>query len=135
MKRNLMIIAGCMAMLAYTNAAYAQTTALLPDQNPRYQETRAKYIEMADSLNRNQGTTVQNTYKAYDWYTAREERRALRRTRNHEYRMAYGDSYWYPSVGYSVGLGLGLGFGNYGYGNYGYGGWGSRHWGRGWGRW
>ncbi|RQO67991.1 hypothetical protein DBR43_26150 [Pedobacter sp. KBW06] len=132
MKRNLIIVASCIAGLVYSTIGYAQNPGLAEDQNPRYQESRAKYIELADSLNRNQGSTVQNTYKAYDWYTAREERRALRRQRNYENSWYnpyyYGNSYYSP-----IGLSLGFGYSNYGWGNnYGYGNWG--HHGR-WNRW
>jgi len=120
----------CVAGLAFTTSGYAQKNDLLTDQNPRYQESRAKYIEQADSLNRNQGTTVQNTYKAYDWYEAREERRKLRRERNFQLNLNsgyyYGSPYFYPSISYgNYGFG-----GRFGYGGYiGYG-WGnSRPWG------
>lgn len=128
MKRNLLIIAGCIASLAYATIGYAQKPELVQDQNPRYQESRAKYIELADSLTRDQGTTVQNTYKAYDWYTAREERRKERRDRNYAsgwYSPYYYGSSYYPYGGFS----LGVGYSNYGYGNWGWGhnrSW--RHW-------
>lgn len=126
MKRNLIIVACCIASLFYSKVGYAQKPELVEDQNPRYQESRAKYIELADSLNANQGTTVQKTYKAYDWYTAREERRQLRRERNYELSLYnpyyYGSSYYYPSI-YS----LGFGYSNYGYRNWGH----NRSW-RGW---
>ncbi|WP_316816734.1 hypothetical protein [Pedobacter nyackensis] len=130
MKRNLIFIMSCIAGLALTTTGYAQKTDLLNDQNPRYQESRAKYIELADSLNRNQGSTVQSTYKAYDWYEAREERRKLRRERNFQLNLNggyyYGSPYFYPSISYgNYGFG-----GRFGYGGYiGYG-WGnSRPWG------
>lgn len=130
MKRNLIFIVNCIAALGFTTAVYAQKNELLNDQNPRYQESRAKYIELADSLNRNQGSTVQKTYKAYDWYEAREERRKLRRERNFQLNLNsgyyYGSPYFYPSISYgNYGFG-----GRFGYGGYiGYG-WGnSRSWG------
>lgn len=126
MKRNLIFIMSCVAGLTFATNNYAQRTDLLKDQNPNYQESRAKYIELADSLTRNQGTTVQNTYKAYDWYEAREERRKLRRERNYQLNLNsgyyYNSPYFYPSISY----------GNYGYGSrFGYGvnigyGWGNR---------
>lgn len=123
MKRNLIIIASFISGLFYSGLSYAQKPELVEDQNPRYQETRAKYIELADSLNQTQGTTVQNTYKAYDWYTAREERRQQRRERRYENSWNpyfYGNSYYYPSIGYS----FGLGYSNYNYGNWGH----NRYW-------
>lgn len=130
MKRNLIFIMSCIAGLAFTTAVYAQKNDLLNDQNPRYQESRAKYIELADSLNRNQGSTVQSTYKAYDWYEAREERRKLRRERNYQLNLNsgyyYNSPYFYPSISYgNYGFG-----GQFGYGGYGGYGWGnSRPWG------
>ncbi len=124
MKRNLVFIMSCVAGLSFTTNGYAQKTDLLKDQNPRYQESRAKYMNLADSLTRDQGTTVQNTYKAYDWYEAREERRKLRRERNFQLNLNsgyyYNSPYFYPSISY----------GNYGFGGrFGYGGYGSHGWG------
>lgn len=126
MKRNLIFIMSCVSVIFMAADGYAQKTDLLKDQNPRYQETRAKYIELADSLNLDQGTTVQNTYKAYDWYEAREERRSLRRERNYQLNLNsgyyYSSPYFYPSISY----------GNYGYSGrrFSYGGYG---WGNRWG--
>lgn len=130
MKRNLIFIMSCVAGLVLTTTGYAQNNDLLKDQNPRYQESRAKYIEQADSLNRTQGSTVQKTYKAYDWYEAREERRKLRRERNFQLNLNsgyyYGSPYSYPSISYgNYGFG-----GRFGYGGYFGHGWGnSRPWG------
>lgn len=128
MKANWIFVWTCIAALMYSSGSYAQKNQPVKDQNPRYQESRAKYIELADSLNRTQGTTVQQTYKAYDWYEAREERRKLRRERNYQLNLNrghyWGSPYFYPSFSY----------GNYGYGrHFGYGGhmgysWGNRPW-------
>jgi hypothetical protein len=131
MKTNLIFVMSCIiCLVAYSSTGYAQKAE--KDQNPGYRESRAKYIELADSLNRDQGTTVQNTYKAYDWYEAREERRKLRRDRNHQLnlnsRYYYDSPYFYPSIGY----------GNYGFGGrFGYGGHVGYSWGnsRPWHRW
>lgn len=132
MKVNLIFVMSCIASLAYSASGYAQKVDPLKDQNPRYQESRAKYIELADSLNRDQGTTVQQTYKAYDWYEAREDRRKLRRERNFQLNLNsgyyYGSPYFYPSISYGN-YGFGRGF-NYG-GHIGYS-WGNS---RPWGRW
>lgn len=89
------------------------------DQNPRYYRSMEKYRIISDSLLRSQGATVQQTYKAYDWYTAREERRTLRRERRYLARITnpYWDSY-YPSVGFYNNIG----FNNWGwYPSYGFG--------------
>ena len=125
--KNLILTLGCIAGLAYATTANAQKSELVPDQNPRYMESQQKYGILSDSLTRDQGTTVQDTYKAYDWYQAREEKRALRRERNYQLSLA-NPYYNYSQPYYSIG------FGSYGYGHrHGYG-WGlSRSWyGRGW---
>ncbi|RYY85243.1 MAG: hypothetical protein EOO15_17525 [Chitinophagaceae bacterium] len=69
---------------AGTLAASAQT---VPDQNPNFAVSREKYLSMADSVNRWHSVTVQNTYKAYDWYEAREERRTARRNNRQAIRL------------------------------------------------
>jgi hypothetical protein len=71
----------------YSGVASAQQTALLADQNPRYRESQAKYARGADSLTSLQGTTIQDTYKAYDWYEAKLERRRQNREWRHQERM------------------------------------------------
>jgi hypothetical protein len=126
MKRNLIIITGVLAAGLFGGSAMAQQTALAPDQNPRYQESAKKYTLLADSLTKWQSTTIQGTYKAYDWYTAREERRQ----QNREWRRMYGGYNYSPSWGlYGGGYNYPFysSFGNYGYG-YGnrWGGWGGR---------
>jgi hypothetical protein len=134
MKRNLIIITLLTAASLFGNNAMAQQAALAPDQNPRYHESANKYRLIADSLTRTQGTTVQNTYKAYDWYTAREERRQ----QNRQWRSMYGGYYnspgWSLYGGYSSYYPFYSSFGNYGWGNR-WGGWGNGGWGGrgGWG--
>ncbi|GAA4310376.1 hypothetical protein GCM10023149_05020 [Mucilaginibacter gynuensis] len=108
----------------YSGIAKAQT-ALVADQNPRYLVSQVKYTRMADTLNSLHGTTVQNTYKAYDWYEAKLERRQQNREWRHQERMngyydyspswgLYGGSYYSP-------------FSSWGYGSgWGRGGWGGR---------
>lgn len=129
MKKYLIIIMLLITANLLRGKTFAQQVGLAPDQNPRYKESQNKYIPMADSLNRQQGTTVQNTYKAYDWYTARQERRQQNREWRHQERM-YGGYYNY-SPGWSVYSGYSSpyysSYGNYGYG-YGnrWGGWGGR---------
>lgn len=110
-----MTIASCLLGLTFNLGSYAQQAHLEKDQNPRYEQSRAKYMNMSDSLTRNQGTTIQQTYKAYDWYEAREEKRKLRRESNYNngfYNNSYyGGAYFYPTMR----------FNNWGYGNYGRG--------------
>ncbi len=56
----------------------AQETALAPDQNPNFKMSLAKYQSSQESLQGTMNTTVQDTYKAYDWYQAKLERRQQR---------------------------------------------------------
>lgn len=125
MKRTLMIIAGIIATSAFSTSSYAQQANLAEDQNPRYESSRAKYMNMADSLTTTQGTTVQNTYKAYDWYEAREERRKLRRERNFQlglYSYPYYQNYSsYPSFGFGIGY-------SHGHRNWGHNSWYGNNW-------
>lgn len=93
------------------------------DQNPNAYKSQERYMAKSDSLLQYQGATAQQTYKAYDWYEAKQERKALRRERRHQERLANPYAYnnwWYPSVGLSYWGGhhnwgwspyVGLGFG------------------------
>ncbi|MBS1743016.1 MAG: hypothetical protein JST81_08265 [Bacteroidetes bacterium] len=58
-------------------AAGAQETTS-PDQNPNYRQSLEKYIAQKDNLQTTMNTTVQQTYKAYDWYEAKQERKRQR---------------------------------------------------------
>lgn len=100
MKRNSIMLLFIFGIMVFTTASYGQDVPLLADQNPRFAESVNKYGKIADSLIKTQGTTVQQTYKAYDWYEAREERRSLRRQRNYDYSLSVGYNYgnsWYYS--------------------------------------
>jgi hypothetical protein len=126
MKKSIIILTLLLTGGLYAENAKAQQTALVADQNPRYMESQVKYAAMADTLTALQGTTIQNTYKAYDWYQDKLERRKQNREWRHQEIMngSYYD-YYRPSIGL---------FGGYSYpfGNYGYS-YGNR-WGRG-GNW
>jgi hypothetical protein len=56
-----------------------QAQELAPDQNPNYKVSMDKYAATQISLQSTNNTTIQNTYKAYDWSTAKAERKAERR--------------------------------------------------------
>lgn len=107
-------------LLVMTMPAVAQQP-LLPDQNPRYQESMHLYLISEDSLTAQEGTTRQQTYKAYQFMEAKAERREQRRQDRRERRRAWSwgawDSwnYWdYPGYNY------GYGYPGYGYGYHGY---------------
>lgn len=84
-------------LLVLPAMTYSQETIVF-DQNPRYKESLDRYLKMVDSLTAWHGITIQNTYKAYDWREAREERRKQRRAWRHEERMnrGYYNDYSYP---------------------------------------
>lgn len=73
----------------------AQNT--VADQNPNYMQSQEKYVKIKDSLLKESNTTIHNTYKAYDWYEAKMERREMRRQNRHLRRMAsaYSNNYYY----------------------------------------
>lgn len=129
MKRNIFIMALMLLGGLFSGTVKAQqTTALVADQNPRYMESQAKYARVADTLNSLHGTTIQNTYKAYDWYEAKLERRRQNREWRHEERMNGYNDYspsWGLYSGYSYSPYLNYGWGNRWGGNYG-GRWGGR---------
>lgn len=107
-----------------SGTAQKDSLSLLPDQNPNFRKSRAKYTEMAATLTQNEGQTIQQTYKAIDDVQAKKERKELRIARRHERRMARIQSpgYW----GYNSGWGLNNNWGYYnGYNNY-WSGWGFR---------
>ncbi len=83
-----------------------------PNQNPNYQQSRAHYQSKADSINAQQGTTHQQTYKAIDYLADKADEKALRRQNRHELRMErarWGYSNW--NVGWYPSIGLGYGWG------------------------
>ena len=100
MKRSLFLTFLAAGLAVMSLSAQAQQRTLEPDQNPRARESAGKYSRMIDSLTSNQGATVQNTYKAYDWYEAREARRQERRA----YNAAYFNSGYYSDYGFGSSL-------------------------------
>ncbi|MBK7885038.1 MAG: hypothetical protein IPJ81_15590 [Chitinophagaceae bacterium] len=60
-------------------SSLGQARQLVADQNPQYMQSQNKYMAMADSLTAWHATTLQNTYKAYDFFEAKAERKAERR--------------------------------------------------------
>lgn len=109
------------ALFCISAAAQTDSMSLLPDQNPNFQRSRTKYMEQSAELTKNQGQTIQQTYKAIDDVQAKKERKELAATRRHERRMARIMSRGYGYGGY---YNNGYGYSNYGYNNYGYGNYG-----------
>lgn len=73
-------------LLCFALAGYTQE-GLVPNQNPRFEESRAKYMKLADSLNLTQSTTLQQTYKAYDYLEMKREFREERRRNRQAIRL------------------------------------------------
>jgi hypothetical protein len=95
----------------------AQDT-LAPDQNPNYKKSLNKYMALKDSLTKNEGVTIQQTYKAIDDMQAKLDQRALRRSNRQARRLARINNrgYYYSSPYYGYGnYGYNRGYGNYGY--------------------
>ena len=104
MKKIIIASALLPCLLAIATASNAQELA--KDQNPNYQVSRAKYMGLADSVNRLHSTTLQETYKAYDWYEAKQERKQLREQFRRELRMerARSRNFYYPGPYYNQGF-------------------------------
>jgi len=111
------------ALFLISANAQNDSVMLLPDQNPNFQRSRAKYMEQSAELTKNQGQTIQDTYKAIDDVQAKKERKELAAARRHERRMARIMTRGYGYGGY-YDNGYGYGYNNWGYNNYGYNNWG-----------
>lgn len=61
---------------------------LTPDQNPNYKKSMEKYMGMKDKLTKNQGTTVQATYKAIDDMQIKRERKDVKKANRQKRRMS-----------------------------------------------
>lgn len=62
-------------------------TILAPDQNPNFAVSRDKYMRLSDSMNQWHGLTLQDTYKAPDWYEQKMERKASRKEFRRDIRL------------------------------------------------
>ena len=101
MKKNIQIVALPFLLLVFSSSTIAQDN-LAPDQNPSFNKSRDKYMGMADSVNQLHSTTVQQTYKAYDWYEAKMERRAARTEFKRQLRLERARSrHYYWNNGYN----------------------------------
>ena len=107
MKKNLLFLAVTITACLCSDITTAQTN-LAPDQNPNYAVSRARYMQIADSLNEWHSTTQQDIYKAIDWLADRREARADRREFRRQLRMErarwdygyYNDGYYLPDNHY-----------------------------------
>lgn len=103
MKNSLTILTLGVVLMASTSIQ-AQTQN--PDQNPNYQQSRDKYMTQTDEYSQKQGTTEQDTYKAYDWTEHKEEVKQDRIDRRQDRRLAKYQSrryYYHPHPYYNNG--------------------------------
>ncbi len=99
MKKYLLYFFATVVVCISANLAISQTN-LATDQNPNYAVSRAKYIQVADSLNEWHSTTQQETYKAIDWLADRKEARANRREFRQQLRLERARHYGYYDNSY-----------------------------------
>ncbi len=85
-------------------ANFTVKAQLLPDQNPNYNLSRAKYVAN-NQLQSNMNSTVQDTYKAYDWRTAKEERKLERQNYRRQSRLYNNYNYTSPYYNFDYGNG------------------------------
>ena len=95
MKKNLLTSALMLSGLLLVCSALTAQTNLAPDQNPDFAISRDKYMKLADSLSQWQGTTIQQTYKAFDWYEHKQERKNERIQFNRQWQLQR-NYYHYP---------------------------------------
>ncbi|RYG05896.1 MAG: hypothetical protein EOO02_02335 [Chitinophagaceae bacterium] len=95
MKNTLPFLLSLILLTGLASSATAQNSGLAKDQNPRFEESRTKYMESADSLNQFHSTTIQDTYKAIDYLVDRAESREQRRAFRRELRLERARNGWY----------------------------------------
>jgi hypothetical protein len=120
---------GLVVIMANSSTINAQSE-LAPDQNPNYKKSMDKYMAEKDELLKNQGKTIQATYKAIDDMELKQERKAQRITYRQERRLArinnrgrsrgYYSPYYSSYNPYGYNYGSNYGYNNYGYNNFGY---------------
>jgi uncharacterized protein YycO len=95
--KKLLLPAFCVLI---ASGIHAQSVA---NQNPNFEISRTRYMNMRDSLTSTQSTTVQNTYKAYDWMALKQERKDIRFQNRQQRRLnrSMNDfNYGYPYGNY-----------------------------------
>ncbi len=71
----------------FTAGLATQAQELATDQNPNYKVSMDKYAGTQASLQTTNNTTIQDTYKAYDFSEAKAERQAERRIFRRDRRL------------------------------------------------
>ncbi|RYY25984.1 MAG: hypothetical protein EOO04_11145 [Chitinophagaceae bacterium] len=107
MKKSTISLSIILLISFFSDTAMAQE-ALVFNQNPRFAQSRDRYIYLADSLNSWHSTTFQETYKAIDYLADKREARERRREFHRQLRLErarngygwYNDYSYYPANGY-----------------------------------
>ena len=76
-----------LVLFIFAGGYAASAQELAPDQNPNYKVSMEKYQALNTSLQTTMNTTAQQTYKAYDWSNAKQERKTERRADRRENRL------------------------------------------------
>ncbi len=80
--------------ISFSAIAFAQEN-LAPDQNPKYAISMVKYTGDVAALQNTNNTTVQKTYKAFDWYENKQEKKQERKEFNRQLRLLQAEHPWY----------------------------------------
>lgn len=92
MKKVLLSFFATATVAICSQTGFAQPSTV-PDQNPDYEIARAKYMQVADSLNKWHSSTQHQMYKAIDWLADRAEARADRREFRRQIRLERAGDY------------------------------------------
>ncbi len=117
-KTGRLICLSLFTALVVGNGVIKAQAELAPDQNPNYKKSQEKYVAKKDELTKNEGTTVQATYKAIDDMQIKQERKDLKRSNRQDRRMGritnrgynYNSPYYFSNSNYPNNY--------YGYNNY-----------------
>lgn len=92
-------IFGLLATLVSVSGSWAQDNT---NQNPNYKQSMDYYMKHKDELQVAMNTTPQETYKAFDWYQNKIDRRQERRNARNERRLAraMAPNYYYHNPRY-----------------------------------
>lgn len=83
-------------MVFWSIISFAQEVKPVADQNPNYKTSADKYQKAQDQLLVTMNTTVQDTYKAYDWYEAKQARKQQNVSDRRERRLARAQRWHSP---------------------------------------
>lgn len=87
--------------IVFSALAFAQQQDLAPDQNPNYAVAMVKYTGNTEQLQSTNNTTVQNTYKAFDWYENKKEKKQERLEFNRKIRLLQAERSYYNRNNYN----------------------------------